>query len=343
MSNADSEIPKFALHGEDTPAFDDSIQPTLDLRSWSDVPKEERSTALRQIVNSGWMNKQGEILGAIAHLNATYLRLCPGKNLHNTNPQKDIRFGRNFSHLVDYSLREAAANDFARIFLEEAEPLVLRMLSKYAQLLIVPHALAKAKRTVDSNERAKHVRDAFESFDRFADCVNHVFEQFAVNQLMTRTGFMPRQDKTIEQELYKPTLKALSDPKWGPVNKILAPMFEDFRESRYSETITKAHSAVHCFLQILVGKLGTNAKGELGRLMKEGKEAGLIPTNRFTEPFLGNIQSFISSERATNSTAKPSLMPTSSSDALLMMNLTLVFLQYCLQGRHETKVPHNFT
>lgn len=77
--------------------------------------------------------------------------------------------------------------------------------------------------------------------------------------------------------------------------------------------------------------------------MKEGKEAGLIPTNRFTEPFLGNIQSFISSERATNSTAKPSLMPTSSSDALLMMNLTLVFLQYCLQGRHETKVPHNFT
>lgn len=149
---------------------------------------------------------------------------------------------------------------------------------------------------------------------------------------MTRNGFIPRQDETIEQELYKPTLKALSDPKWGSVNKILALMFEDFREGRYPETITKAHSAIHCFLQILVGEPGTNAKGELGRLVKDSKKAGLIPTNQFTEPFLQNIQSFITSQRATNSTAKPAQISASSSDALLMMNMTLLFLQHCLQG-----------
>lgn len=328
MSNADSEIQKFALFGENTPTFDDSIQPTLDLRSWTDVSKEERAIALRQIFNSGWMGRTQEdrIIGVIVHLNKAYLRLCPARNFHSA-PQENDGYG-NF----DSATRKAAGQDFCRIFMEEAEPLVLRILSKFAQLLVVESNLERAKKTLDSGKRAEYVRDAFENFDRFTNCVNHVFEQFAVNQLLTRTGFIPRQDETIEQELYKPTLKALSDPKWRPVNEILAPMFEDFREGRYPETITKAHSAVHCFLQILVGTPGTNAKGELGRLIKDAKTAGLLPTSRFTEPFLLNIQSFITSERAINSTAKPSLIPASSSDALLMMNMTLLFLQHCLQA-----------
>ncbi len=83
----------------------------------------------------------------------------------------------------------------------------------------------------------------------------------------------------------------------------------------------------------MTGETGTNGKGELAQLMKIGKKAGVIPTSRFIEPFVGNIQSFITSERATNSTAKPSLAPASNSDALLMMNMTLVFLQHCLHGR----------
>jgi hypothetical protein len=328
MSNADSEIPKFALYGENTPTFDDSIQPTLDLRSWTDVSIDERRIALQQILNRGWLTGTGtiQIIGAIAHLNTQYLRRCPAPNFHSA-PQKSDGYGG-----FDRATQDAAAQDFGRIFLEEDEPLVMRMVSKFAELLIDNFNFEQAKKTVNSGKRAEYVRDAFKDFDRFANCVNHVFEQFAVNQLLTRTGFIPRQDETIDQELYKPTLKALSDPKWRPVNEILAPMFEDFREGRYPETITKAHSAVHCFLQILVGKPGTNAKGELGRLMKDAKIAGLLPSSRFTEPFLVNIQSFITSERATNSTAKPSLIPASSSDALLMMNMTLLFLQHCLQA-----------
>lgn len=326
MSNRNAEIPEFSLYGEGESAIDELIQPTLALRSWSDIQMEERKIALQQVMNSGWMEKQGEILGAIAHLNYTYLRLCPGKNLHKT-PKKESHNGSG-----DFERRDAATKDFYRIFLEESESLVLRMLSKYAQLLIDSYDLERAKNAVDSGERTKYVEEAFAKFDRFVNCINHVFEQFAVNQLMTRNGFIPRQDQTIERELYKPTLAALSDPKWGPVNEILTLMFEDFREGRFPETITKAHSAVHCFLQILVGEHGSNAKGELGKLVKDGKDAHLIPTNRFTEPFLSIIQGFITSERATNSTAKPSLSPASSSDALLMMNMTLLFLQHCLHG-----------
>jgi hypothetical protein len=273
------------------------------------------------------MERDGEIFSAIDHLNYRCLRLCPGRNLHNTPKQED-RYGG-----PDHGRRQAATRDFYRIFLEEAEPLVLRMLSKFAQQLIQYPYLEQAERENDSDVRANRIKDAFDKFDRFANCINHIFEHLAVNQLITRNGFVPRQDEAIEEKLYKPTIKSLSDPKWRSVNEILFLMFEDFREGRFSETITKAHSAVHCFLQVLVGEAGSNAKGELGKLMKDGKSSGLIPTSRFTEPFLANIQSFISSERANNSTAKPSQSTASSSDALLMMNLTLLFLQHCLQGK----------
>ncbi|TKB91232.1 MAG: hypothetical protein E8D40_09820 [Nitrospira sp.] len=329
MSNADSEIQKFALYGENIPGFDDSIQPTLELRSWTTVSSDERTIVLHQIIHNGWLGRTAErhIITTVAHLNYKYLQLCPARNFHSA-PQQNDGYGG-----FDSATRKAAAEDFGRIFMEEEEPLVLRMLSKFAQLLIDADALNRAKKAVNSDERKRYVGAAYKQFDLFANCVNHVFEQFAVNQLLTRSGFIPRQDETIEQELYKPTLQALSDPKWRPVNDILALMFEDFREGRYPETITKAHSAVQCFLQVLVtGKPGTNAKGELAQLIKTGKEAGVIPTSRFIEPFVGNIQSFIASERATNSTAKPSLVPASSSDALLMMNMTLVFLQHCLQA-----------
>lgn len=90
---------------------------------------------------------------------------------------------------------------------------------------------------------------------------------------MTRNGFIPRQDETIERELYKPTLKALSDPKWGPVNKILALMFEDFREGRYPETITKAHSAIHCFFTNPCGGTRDQRKGRT-RKAGEGWQKG---------------------------------------------------------------------
>lgn len=326
MSSGDSKIPSFTVYGEGDPVVHDAIQPTLDLRSWNDLLNHERATALQEIINSGWVGNQREILATVDYLNYTYLRLCPGKNLHKT-PRRGDRYGD-----ADFDRREAAVKDFYRIFLEESEPLVLRMLSKYAKLLIDRRDLKLAKETTEPEERAKYVEEAFQQFDRFANCLNHIFEQFAVNHLVTRSGFVPRQDETIERELYRPTLEALSDPKWTTVNETLALMFEDYREQRYAEVITKAHSAVHGFLQVLVGEPGRNAKGEVGKLMKEGRRSGLIPTNLFTEPFLTNIQSFITSERATNSTAKPSLSEASSADALLMMNMTLLFLQHCMQG-----------
>jgi hypothetical protein len=228
---------------------------------------------------------------------------------------------------------EAALADFAQILRQAPGPMVLHMLSKFASCHIDGTSLRAAEKTSDVTQRQKAVDSAFEKFDRLANCLNHIFEQFAVNQVVTRNGFVPRQDDAITAEVYVPTLAVLSDPRWKPVSDDLAAAFDDHRTKNYSEAITKAHAALQRFLQILVGEECKNAKGEVGKLFQEAKREGLIPVNRFTEPLIDVIQSFIASERATNSTAKPAVKDATPSDALLVLNTVMVFLQFCLQAR----------
>jgi hypothetical protein len=281
-------------------------------------------------VNREWIDKKStEILRSIEYLNHAFLRQCPGKKLHAIKPQRDFR-----SHSDNEpERREAAYEDFVRILLhEKSDAMVLRMLSKFAECQIPGHVYEQAEKAVDEKERAKLIDQAFKNFDYLANCLNHIFEQFAVNQLVTRNGFVPRQDEKITSEVYEPTLRALSDPKWRGVSDDLAKMFQDYREQDYPEAITKAHAAVQRFLQILVGEEGKNGKGEVGALFNKAKAAGLVPTTRFSEPLVNGLQGFIVSERATNSTAKPTLKDTTAADALLMINGVMVFLQHCLQA-----------
>ncbi|MDA1323197.1 MAG: hypothetical protein O3C34_00485 [Proteobacteria bacterium] len=149
--------------------------------------------------------------------------------------------------------------------------------------------------------------------------------------MLTRNGLIPRQDDKITEQIYEPTLKILSDPKWNSVDTHLADMFQDYQDRNYPEVITKAHGVVQRFLQILVGEEGKGGKGEIGKLFSKAKKTNAIPVNRFTEPLLNIFQGFIVSERATNSTAKPALNDATPSDALLVMNVVMVFLQHCLQ------------
>jgi hypothetical protein len=323
------EVPEFHLYGQDDPSVEESIQPKLALRDWADLSKEDRGIAYQYVVNNGWLKDYSpEILRTIAYLNEAFLRQCPGKNLHKIKPERHHHGGDN-----QHERGRAASADFEIIFLRErSDSMVLRMLSKFASCHITQHDLDAAKREADEGKRKTHVDSAFRNFDRLANCLNHIFEQFSVNQVVTRSGFVPRQDEKITTEVYEPTLRALSDPKWRAVSEDLAKMFEDYRDRNYSEVITKAHAAVQRFLQIIAGEEGKSGKGEVGKLFQAAKAKGLIPVNRFTEPLVTVIQGYIVSERATNSTAKPTLKDATSSDAMLMMNVVLVFVQYCLQG-----------
>lgn len=315
------KIPRFRVYGQDDPKVDEEIQPRLDLRKWSELEESEKKIAFREMENTGWAyNSSREILKAIEYINFFFLRQCPGKNLHER--------GQGY----EGERMHAAFLDFRNIFLnEKSDVLVFRMLTKFAEGFIRSHIYNLAEKEEDDPKRRKYIDEAFQLFDKLASSLNHIFEQFCIDAVLTRNGLVPRQDEKIATEIYVPTLKVLADPKWKSVSEDLAAMFTDYREENYAEVITKAHRAIQRFLQILVGEEGKSGKGEVGKLFARAKEQGIISVNRFTEPIIQVFQGFISSERATNSTAKPTMKDAKPSDALLVMNVVMVFLQHCLQ------------
>ncbi|KKT15261.1 MAG: hypothetical protein UV94_C0001G0018 [Parcubacteria group bacterium GW2011_GWC1_43_30] len=333
VSYVQMKLPKFLLYGQDNPSIEAQIQPALSLRNWGNLSKDEKEIAFIQLGNSGWLEEYSdEILRTITYLNHKFLRQLPGRHLHAIKPEHYTHG----SYGNESERKKAARMDFQHVFLsEKSDAMVFRMISKFAELHIDSYAYNRAEKCTEPTEQKKMIEEAYEKFDRLANCLNHIFEQFAVNQILTRNGLVPRQDDKITKEVYTPVLQILADPKWKSLSSDLSEMFEDYRNENFPEAITKAHRTVQRFLQILVGEEGKNAKGEVGQLFQKAKSEGVIPINRFTEPFINTIQGFIVSERATNSTAKPTLKEATASDALLMMNMVMIFLQYCLQNTNR--------
>lgn len=326
------KLPTFSLYGQGNPKIEANLRPSLSLRGWNDLSAGEKQIAFQELENSGWLKSYSkEVLQTIEYLNHEFLRLCPGKHLHSIKPERDNYRG----YGNDSERIKAALTDFQHIFLrEESEVMVLRMLSYFAERYIDKSYYRLAAESEDKEKRKEYIENTFNDFDRLANCLNHIFEQFAVNQLVTRSGFVPRQDQRITDEIYTPTLTALSDPKWKNVSSDLSEMFDDYRSEDFPEVITKAHRAVQRFLQILVGEEGKNGTGEMSKLFRQAKDQGIIPTDRFTEPMINTIQSFIPSERAKNSTAKPALKVATAPDAMLMMNVVMILIQHCLQKQN---------
>lgn len=316
-------IPRFRLFGEGDPAIEESIQPSLTLRQWSDLTSEEKLIAVHDLENRGWLERYcPQIVATIVYLNTRYLRLCPGESFH-----KLPRGTR------EHEQQDAALKDFRRILLhEKTEALVYRMISYWLKTHINRFDYDVAARTADETERKKLIDRAYLKFDRLANCLNHIFDQFSINHMVTRGGLVPRQDERITDTVYRPALQVLADPKWRSVSADLAEMFADYREGQYPETITKGHRAVQRFLQILVGEEGHSGKGEVAKLFAEAKRKGLIRADTYTERIISALQSHIVSARANRSTAKPALETAMPSDALLMMNVVMVLLQHCLQN-----------
>ena len=321
------EIPQFKIYGEDNPQIQSVLKPDLGYRSWNELTLEDKQIAFRELSNCDVLFKgRNEILRMMLYLNYHFLSECPAPKLHELGSRRN----HHDSFIFRDKQRDAAVDDFLNFFLGESEEKVMHMLSVWAKYHILENDIKKAAEAVSSDERQFFLDQAYEDFDRLADTLNHILEQFRLNFILTREGFIPHQDVKITTEIYEPVLVLLQDVKWRSVNADLSNMFDDYHNKDYAEVITKAHSAVQRFLQVLVGEEGKNGKGEVGRLFSVAKQKGLIPVNRFTESILSGIQGYLSSERATNSTAKPAMQQATAADALLIMNVVMVFLQHCL-------------
>ena len=206
------------------------------------------------------------------------------------------------------------------------------MLSLFAKEHISDWCLHAAQEKKDSEERAGLINQAFDEFDRLANSLNQIFEQFNINVLVTRGGFIPgRMTGLTERSIsrhskYCPTQNGIRS---ATIWRICSMTIKSRVIRRPSQKRTVQYNV---FLQILVGNEGKNGKGELGILFARARKEGVISENQFTREIVKVFQGFISSKRAKNSTAKPALRPASSSDALLVMNVVMVFLQHCLQN-----------
>ena len=334
------EIPLFRLYGEDDPEIEERIQPRLTLRSWDSLIYDDKSILFQTLVNKGWFDYTNNknlsycneaAIRSVEYLNALYLRVPPGKNLFNHVPEINERFPYR-----DFRVIEAGMEDFQEILVNGVPgALVLRMLSKYLSVHISGKNLDDAEKMEDCEARKELIDTAYGKFDKLAAQLNQIFEKFCINVLVTRNGFVPRQDNKINREIYQPVLSVLSDPKWKSVSDNLADMFNDYQAQKYPEVITKAHSTLQRFLQILVGNEGRTAKGEFKHLFARAKTKSVISDNQFTLEIVKVFGSYISSERVNKSTAKPTKQHTKPSDALLVMNTLMVFLQHCLQNTEQ--------
>lgn len=220
-------------------------------------------------------------------------------------------------HLSKEKTRFNAHQDFFDIFLEEDENVVLELLSLFCNNLLNDDNLLE--------------KDITEQFNSFCNHINSVFSDFGINVFLSRTGFIPKQDEKIINEIFVPVLQVLNDEKWREVNKIFADAFKCFtikNPSSFSSSVTHTVSAVQAFLQILVhGKTGN---GDIAALIQEGQKSNLIPNDFFTKEIFKNIVAVLMKERQETGDAHPKKEYATEENAKIVINISMIFIQHCL-------------
>ncbi len=323
-----TNITNFRIYGQGNKREGELIQKQLSLRSWDELKEREKNIAYQEIKNRGWLDEHSnETIEMIEYLNNKYLRLLPGRELHKIPYKKDYRGNDNI-----YDRYNAANYDARDIILNQKEAVVFSAITALADQYINYGILEDAKVETNNNERGELISKAYKNFDKFANCINNIFDQFSINVKLTRSSLIPVQESQITVKVYEPVISILSDPKWEEVNNNLARTFDDFDNKDYPEAITKAHQTLQLFLQTFTGEQAKNGKGELSKLFKKLKEEKLIQYDYFSEPIIRAFESYFPAERAKKSTAKPATKTATKEDALLIINVLMIFLQHCLQN-----------
>lgn len=163
----------------------------------------------------------------------------------------------------------------------------------------------------------------------FAKNVNEVFNDFSLNLYLTRQAFIPKQDTKIIQDIYLPVLSFLSSPKWEKVNNHFRDAFKSYANKDYSDSIASTVSAVQAYLQILVN--GEVGKGNISLLISKALKASLIPDDSISKQVFNNIESIFAVERQEKSNAHPRIKEADEATARVLINLSMVFIQHCMQ------------
>ena len=283
------------------------LKPDFGIRSWTDLEKREKETIWQHFVNSGWFD------GAY---DPYYFAILKFSNDHKARRFCAYLLAHGGPHIYVGNRRECCANvvhmDAKHIFMIENQDVVYELLSYYA------------------NEVIK--QKGVEIYLNFVKFFNDLSNQFGLNILLSESGLILRQDPKIVSQIYEPTLRYLSDDKWKVVNREFSDSFSDYLKNTpegFSSSITHTVSGVQAFLQILVNdEVG---KGDISKLLATGIQKKIIPNDAFSAKILKDITSILMQERQSKSDSHPKEEYGNEKVARLLLNLSMVFMQHCLQ------------
>jgi hypothetical protein len=322
----------FKIWSKSNPEALENINPKIGLREWDDLSEDEKDKIFRYFINNKWFVQDIEnlVFNSTMALNRKYKKESYGiKTLKHNGPH--ITYNS-----LDTCCKNIAFEDFSNIILTQKQDIVYELITIYAWHLIDHRQLKSIDEKDDEGTRKDKIERAYnkyrDSFDDFMKCFNDIFEQFAINIILTRNSIVPRQDEKITKDIYEPVLTLLADPKWEPVNRDLRDAFSDYRtktEQGYSSCVTHTISSLQAFLQILV--YGNTGKGDIGDLISQARNKLLIPDDKFTEQIFKNMESILMFERQVTADAHPKKEYATEKNARLIMNLVMIFFQHCLQ------------
>lgn len=322
----------------------EELKPNLGLRSWNFLTEDEKykiwkhlefyffDSKLKKDWNNEYRNDHGlyfQFFGSNKEEKIKRIYLpCIALN----KKYKVKSYAKNF--LEDTSVY-SACEDFNEIFMNQAENVVIELISLYCRALILEREEETIYRKEEESNKQYQQRLEewrWQEFDEFSKELNDVFVDFGINIHLTRQGFVPRQDEKIIKEIYEPVLGCLSHSKWKEVNVLLSDSFSEYRKNTpqgYSNCVTNVISAIQAFLQIIVNS--KTGKGEISKLILEAQSKKMIPTGCFVDKIFKNIESILAQERQETGIAHPKKEYATEKNARLILNLAMIFFQYCIK------------
>ena len=130
----------------------------------------------------------------------------------------------------------------------------------------------------------------------------------------------------IIEQVYKPVIWILWDKKYEQVSKYLWKALENYKGWKYWDSIMNCSSVIQTFLQLMVN--GKVWSWDISKLYAEAIKKDLIKTDAFSKEISDKFHKLLAKERKDKTDAHVELEEATEKDALYILNITLIHLQY---------------
>lgn len=314
-----------------------NIDPKLGLRSWDKLESSEKKKIWLHFNHERYFifdRKESDYPYNLINKKDYLAILITIMSLKENYKKQDLA-----NNFLESEKMGACYEDFKAIFFNEKTDAVLEMLSIYAKYLFD----SRKDETIRQNENESEgeydkrlLEWRLAPLELFKRVFNDIFEHFELNYRLTKGGIIPYQPKIIIEEIYNPTFQALCEKSFDKVNRDIEDAISQFRKKEpnsYSTCITLCIGALEEFLKVMILKESDKVDAQvLSKLIGEAMRKEAVPADFFTKQIFSNLESIFMKERKETGQAHSKDDYATEKNAKLMLNLTLVFIQHCMES-----------